>query len=225
MAEIGPGLGALTCALLPRLHVLDVIEFDIDVLPELERRCAGLGTLRIHSADALTFDFCSLVQPGGRLRVVGNLPYNISTPLLFHLFGQIDCLRDMCFMLQKEVVDRLDAQPGTPDYGRLSVMAQAYCRVEKIFGVGSGAFSPPPKVESAVVRLTPHTIPPVANQDMRRFERVVKQAFAQRRKTLRNTLRSLMSVKEMQSVGIDPGRRAETLTLGEFAALANVSRD
>lgn len=231
VVEIGPGLGALTAALLPPLGALDVVELDRDLLPHLQQACVGLGKLRPHQADALKFDFCGLLTKGGteagvgkaeeRLRVVGNLPYNISTPLLFHLFTQLSCIEDMHFMLQKEVVDRMAATPGSGTYGRLSVMVQFHCRVEKLFGVGPGAFRPPPKVDSAVVRLIPHTAPPVTVNDPAALAQIVAQAFAQRRKTLRNALKGVLDANAIEAAGIDPTWRAERLDLTKFAALAN----
>ncbi len=221
IVEIGPGLGVLTRELLHHTHILDAVELDRDLIVHLQRDIAPLGGLTLHNADALDFDFCRLVQGSQRLRVIGNLPYNISTPILFHLFDQLDCIHDMLFMLQKEVVDRMCAQPGGRDYGRLSVMLQWRCRVESLFQVPPGAFSPPPKVDSAIVRLTPHPQPVVEVRDPLYFSALVKAAFAQRRKTLRNTLKSMVSAEVMQTLGIDPGRRAETLSLTEFAALAN----
>ncbi|MFZ5589054.1 MAG: 16S rRNA (adenine(1518)-N(6)/adenine(1519)-N(6))-dimethyltransferase RsmA [Pseudomonadota bacterium] len=224
IVEIGPGLGALTRPLLRILGSLDVVELDRDVIPLLREACAGLGELRIHSADALKFDFSGLAADGARLRIVGNLPYNISTPLIFHLLEQAHSIQDMHFMLQKEVVERLAAAPGGADYGRLNVMVQYRCAVEKLFTVGAGAFSPPPKVESAVVRLTPHPRPPVRVDDEDIFARVVAQAFTQRRKTLRNTLKGLLKAEQLQALGIDPGLRAETLSLEQFARISNAVR-
>jgi 16S rRNA (adenine1518-N6/adenine1519-N6)-dimethyltransferase len=221
LVEIGPGLGALTRPLLDRLGRLDVVELDRDLVEPLRSHCEGLGDLTIHNTDALRFDFCSLAEPGERLRVVGNLPYNISTPLLFHLLDQLHCIRDMHFMLQKEVVQRLAAAPGGRDYGRLSVMVQLDCQVERLLIVPPGAFRPPPKVDSAVVRLIPHPQPRVMLEDRRAFAEVVARAFAQRRKTLRNTLRGLLEADEIAASNINAGQRAETLTVGEFAALAN----
>ena len=223
LVEIGPGLGALTEVLLPQVGEMDVIELDRDLIPRLSRLCGALGELRIHAADALKFDFASLAADGRPLRIVGNLPYNISTPLMFHLLASRALIRDMHFMLQKEVVERLAAPPGSRDYGRLSVMMQYHCKVEALFRVPPGAFNPPPKVESAVVRLTPWVEPPVAVRDPAWLERVVTQAFAQRRKTLRNTLKELLQPEALQALGIDPTRRAETLTLAEFAALADAA--
>ena len=220
LVEIGPGHGAITLPLLQAAGRLDVVELDRDLVGPLADRCRDAGELKIHNADALSFDFCSLVTDTP-LRIVGNLPYNISTPLLFHLLDQHRCIRDMHFMLQKEVVERMAASPGSGAWGRLSVMLQYRCHVMPLFGIGPGAFSPPPKVESAFVRLLPHAQPPVAVTDEAVFRNVVRQAFGQRRKTLRNTLRGLLDTDEISAAGIDPGVRAETLDLAGFAALAN----
>ena len=226
IVEIGPGLGALTKYLLPQAGTLDVVELDRDLIPHLEREFSGLGQLHIHNADALKFDFCALAQkddgPDEKLHVVGNLPYNISTPLLFHLLDQRHCIQDMFFMLQNEVVNRLAAEPGSKAYGRLSVMVQFHCRVDKLFMVPPGAFNPPPKVDSAIVRLVPYDQPPVDVDDVETLRKVVKQSFVQRRKTLRNNLKGLLDAELIKGCDIDPGRRAETLSLEEFAALANV---
>ena len=218
--EIGPGPGALTRPLLERCARLHVVELDRDLAAQLRTGFAP-ERLVVHEADALKFDFGALTKPGGKIRLIGNLPYNISTPLLFHLLDQERYIHDMLFMLQKEVVDRMAAPPGGKDYGRLSVMIQWRLRVEKLFNVRPGAFTPPPKVDSSVVRLTPHAAPPIQVRDADAFARVVKAAFAQRRKTLRNNLKGLMTAEILESLGIDPQRRAETLTLAEFAALAN----
>ena len=220
IVEIGPGTGALTCDLLTRLAHLDAVELDRDLVAHL-RSGFPADRLTLHSADALKFDFCRLASEGEKLRLVGNLPYNISTPLLFHLLDQAPCIRDMLFMLQKEVVTRLGAVPGGKDYGRLSVMIQYRCAVEKLFDVPPGAFTPPPQVDSAVVRLVPHATPPVAVNDADRFARLVQAAFASRRKVLRNTLKNFLRAEDMLALGIDPTRRAETLSLAEFAALSN----
>ena len=221
LVEIGPGPGALTRPLLERCARLHVVELDRDLAAQLRTDFAP-ERLVVHEADALKFDFGALAKPGGKIRLIGNLPYNISTPLLFHLLDQERCIHDMLFMLQKEVVDRMAAPPGGKDYGRLSVMIQWGLRVEKLFDVRPGAFTPPPKVDSSVVRLVPHAAPPVAVHDANAFAHVVKASFAQRRKTLRNNLKGLMTAVILESLGIDPQRRAETLTLAEFAALANV---
>ena len=220
LVEIGPGQGAITYPLLRATGRLTVIELDRDLVEPLKQNAAGPGELIVHNADALSFDFCGLGE-SEQLRVIGNLPYNISTPLLFHLLDQHHCIRDMHFMLQKEVVDRMAASPGTGQYGRLSVMLQYRCRVTPLFTIGPGAFKPPPRVASAFVRLEPWREPPVhlANESL--FATLVRQAFSQRRKTLRNTLRDLLDVEEITGLGIDPSARAESLDLAAFAALAN----
>lgn len=221
VVEIGPGRGALTRPLLERTQRLHVVEIDRDLVARLPEIAAGRD-LVIHQADVLDFDFSSIAQ-GGRLRLVGNLPYNISTPLMFHVIDQSDAIADAVFMLQKEVAERIVAQPGTKDYGRLSVMVQWRMRVEHLFDVGPGAFQPPPKVQSSVIRMTPRAPAEILRVDRERFSRVVQSAFAQRRKTLRNSLRGVIDDAEFARRGIDPARRAETLSLEEFAALANAS--
>lgn len=221
VVEIGPGPGVLTRELAGRVAELHAVEIDSDLVPLLAREFADTPSVTVHEADALTFDYCALGRAGHKLRLIGNLPYNISTPLLFHLFGQSRCISDMLFMLQKEVVDRLCAAPGGKDYGRLSVMAQWQCRIERRLNVSPGAFRPPPKVESSVVHLVPYETQPVTVTDPDRFALVVKTAFAQRRKTLRNSLREMVDSDTMSRLGIDPTRRPETLSVAEFAALAN----
>jgi 16S rRNA (adenine1518-N6/adenine1519-N6)-dimethyltransferase len=221
VVEIGPGEGVLTRGLIGKVAKLEVVELDRDLVARLHGSLPP--AVAIHNADALKFDFCALAPSHGKLRLIGNLPYNVSTPLLFHLLDQAHCLGDMLFMLQKEVVDRMAATPGGKDYGRLSVMIQWRLKVEKQFDVAPGAFRPPPKVDSSVVRLVPHAHPPVAVRDPERFAQIVRAAFGQRRKTLRNTLKGLVTPESMQASGINPARRAETLTLAEFAALSNSS--
>ena len=223
IVEIGPGRGALTGALIEAAGRLHAIELDRDLASRLRTQYPDASSLQLYQADALRFDFCALQQGAALIRIIGNLPYNISTPLLFHLFTQRACISDCCFMLQKEVVQRLAAAPDTEHYGRLSVMAQLYCDIEPLFDVGPGAFTPPPKVESSVVRLRPHATAPVA-VDETLFAAVVKAAFSQRRKTLRNTLKALVSAQAMQEIGIDPQRRAETLSLEEFARLSQIAQ-
>jgi 16S rRNA (adenine1518-N6/adenine1519-N6)-dimethyltransferase len=221
LVEIGPGLGAITLPLLERAGRMEVVELDRDVIPVLVERARAKGAeLVVHEGDALEFDFAALRGDGPRLRLVGNLPYNISTPLLFHLLDATEAVADMHFMLQKEVVDRMAAQPDTADYGRLTVMLATRCRVEKLFEVGPGAFRPPPRVDSAIVRVVPHAVPPFPVGDPARFARVVANAFGQRRKTLRNALRGVVDAEGFAAAGIDPGRRAETLAPVEFARLA-----
>jgi 16S rRNA (adenine1518-N6/adenine1519-N6)-dimethyltransferase len=223
LVEIGPGMGALTLPLLERVGSLEAVELDRDLAPRLEAAAQSVGELVIHQADALRFDFAQLARPGERLRVVGNLPYNISTPLIFHLLEQSAVIEDMHFLLQKEVVDRLSAAPGGSDYGRLSVMVQYRCRTQPLFIVRPGAFNPPPKVDSAFVRLVPYTAPPFLATDEDLFARIVAQAFSQRRKTLRNALRGLVEPESFEAAGIDPARRAETLSVEEYIALSNLA--
>lgn len=221
IVEIGPGRGAITTGLLRAAGNLDAIELDRDLIAPLRDLCAGLGELRVVSADALKWDFRGLAAAGEKLRVVGNLPYNISTPLLFHLLDQADCIGDMHFLLQKEVVQRMAAGPGSKSYGRLGIMIQARCRVQSLFVIGPGAFRPPPKVDSAFVRLIPHSEPLYDIHDPATFANLVSHAFAQRRKTLRNTLKPLLSAEAIAACGIDPSARAEQLAIGELARLAN----
>jgi 16S rRNA (adenine1518-N6/adenine1519-N6)-dimethyltransferase len=220
IVEIGPGLGAITIPLLVRHGRLDVVEIDRDVIRELQTATQGIGTLRVHEGDALQFDLHRLSEQSRSLRVIGNLPYNISTPLLFHLIEQIDVIFDMHFMLQKEVVERMAAAPGDDAYGRLTVMLAPHVRVEKLFDIGPGAFRPPPKVTSAFFRLRPHSTPPFAIDDRVAYARVVSAAFAQRRKTLRNALKSLLSEAQIHAAGIDPTLRAEVISPAGYAALA-----
>jgi 16S rRNA (adenine1518-N6/adenine1519-N6)-dimethyltransferase len=220
LVEIGPGLGAMTRPLLRSAGRLNVIELDRDLIPALERRCAGAGTLIVHQGDVLDFDLSSLAPQPGSLRVIGNLPYNISTPILFHLLAQREWIQDMHFMLQREVVDRMAADPGSRDYGRLSVMVQYHCQVVPLFGIGPGAFRPQPKVESSLVRLVPRPCP-AGSVDEASLDAVVRAAFSQRRKKLSNTLKPLFDRPALVSVGVNPDARAETLALADFVALAN----
>jgi 16S rRNA (adenine1518-N6/adenine1519-N6)-dimethyltransferase len=221
LLEIGPGQGALTEGLLDSGAQLDVIELDKDLVPLLHHRFAGRGNFSLHQGDALKFDFSTLNPAPRSLRVVGNLPYNISTPLIFHLLGNASVIQDMHFMLQKEVVERLAAGPGGGDWGRLSIMVQYHCRVEHLFNVGPGAFNPPPKVDSAIVRLVPHETLPHPAKDHRLLERVVREAFNQRRKTLRNTLKALLPVTAIEAASVDGSLRPEQLDLAAFVRLAD----
>jgi 16S rRNA (adenine1518-N6/adenine1519-N6)-dimethyltransferase len=220
LVEIGPGLGALTQPLLDHVAKLHVVEIDRDVIPHLRKLSSDSARLEIHLADALEFDFGALALDTRPLRLIGNLPYNISTPLLFHLLGFAPKVRDMHFMLQKEVVDRLTAAPGGKDYGRLTATVAARASADALFEVGPGAFNPPPKVTSSVVRITPR---PTAFtiRDIGVYDRVVTAAFSQRRKTLTNSLRGLFSASEISACEIDPRARAEVLSPAQFAALAN----
>lgn len=219
--EIGPGLGALTEPLLATGVCLDVVELDRDLVAHLRKKFAHYSNLTIHSADALKFDFAALIEPGQTLRVIGNLPYNISTPLMFHLLENSVVIEDMHFMLQKEVVDRLCADAGGKKYGRLSVMMQYFCSSEWLFDVPPESFDPPPQVMSAIVRLEPYRQLPVRVDDFQVFSHLVTQAFSQRRKTLRNSLKTLLNNEQIEQLGIDGNLRAEAITLEEFAVLSN----
>ncbi|QDX81275.1 16S rRNA (adenine(1518)-N(6)/adenine(1519)-N(6))-dimethyltransferase [Denitratisoma sp. DHT3] len=219
MVEIGPGLAALTEPLLEALDHLHVVEIDRDLIAGLKQRFAP-EKLTIHEGDALAFDFGTLVRESQeKLRVVGNLPYNISTPLLFHLADFADQVRDMHFMLQKEVVDRMVAAPGGAEYGRLSVMLQYRFHLERLFIVPPGAFTPPPKVDSAIVRLVPKSAAELEPCDGELLAKVVTAAFSQRRKMLRNTLRELIDEESLAALGIAPTARAETLSGSDYVRI------
>ncbi len=220
MVEIGPGLGALTEELLSVNPRLQVVELDRDLIPVLRTKFFNYPEFRIYEADALKFDFSQLAEKGP-LRIVGNLPYNISTPLIFHLLEQSGVVRDMHFMLQKEVVQRLAAGPGDNHYGRLGIMAQYFCRVQPLFEVGPGAFRPAPKVDSAIVRLVPHEQLPHPAKDLSMLQRVVRTAFNARRKTLRKSLGTLITADQLQGLGINDSLRPENLSLAEFVAIAD----
>ena len=220
LVEIGPGLGALTEELLAVNPRLQVVELDRDLIPILRTKFFNYPEFRIREADALKFDFSELAG-NGPLRIVGNLPYNISTPLIFHLLEQAGVVKDMHFMLQKEVVQRLAAGPGDNNYGRLGIMAQYFCRVQPLFEVGPGAYKPAPKVDSAIVRLVPHETLPHPARDLSMLQHVVRTAFNARRKTLRKSLGSLVSAEELQSLGINDGLRPENLGLPEYVAIAD----
>jgi 16S rRNA (adenine1518-N6/adenine1519-N6)-dimethyltransferase len=217
LVEIGPGLGALTEPLLARLDRLDVVEIDRDLAKRLRLRFPP-ARLTIHEGDALKFDFRAL---GPDLRIVGNLPYNISTPLLFHLAACAEHVRDMHFMLQREVVERMVALPGEAAYGRLSVMLQYRFEMERLFRVAPGAFAPAPKVDSALVRMIPRPRQALGAIDATVLEEVVKAAFSQRRKMLRNSLRHRLHEEDWIALDIDPMRRAEDLTVGDYVRIAN----
>lgn len=217
MVEIGPGLGAMTEPLVARLSRLHVVEIDRDLIARLRERFPP-ERLTIHEGDALAFDFGGLGAP---LRVVGNLPYNISTPLLFHLASFAARVRDMTFMLQKDVVMRMVAQAGTAEYGRLSVMLQYRFRMARLFDVQPGAFRPAPKVMSSIVRLEPLPPEQLMARDDAVLGRVVAAAFGQRRKTLRNTLREFLAEEDYAALGIDPGLRGERLTVEDYVRISN----
>jgi 16S rRNA (adenine1518-N6/adenine1519-N6)-dimethyltransferase len=221
IVEIGPGQGALTIPVLKRSGTLDVVELDRDLIPVLTHRCKEVGTLNVFQADALEFDFSQLAKNSKPLRIIGNLPYNISTPLIFHLLTYAPIIEDMHFMLQKEVVDRMAADIGDDDYGRLGIMVQYYCEVSSLFHVPPEAFYPPPKVDSSIVRLVPRkNISPLAI-DHDHFENLVKTAFNQRRKTLRNCLKTLMTSEDWLRNDIDSSRRPEELSVAEYVKLSN----
>lgn len=217
--EIGPGQGALTWPLLDRVGTLTAIEIDRDLIPRLHAEAPKHGVLRIVEADVLVVDFTALAE-GATIRLVGNLPYNISSPILFHALDHAAVIRDMHFMLQKEVVDRMAAPHGNKVYGRLTVMLQAYCRIEPLFIVPPGAFTPAPKVDSAIVRLTPKAAAEIPAHDRARLEQLVRHGFAQRRKTLRNALDGVATHAQMAAAGIDPGARAEAVAVTDWLRLA-----
>jgi 16S rRNA (adenine1518-N6/adenine1519-N6)-dimethyltransferase len=220
IVEIGPGHGALTLPLLDRHGALTAIEFDRDLLEPLAAAASTRGELTLVAADVLRVDFTQLAA-GGQIRLVGNLPYNLSSPILFHALDHATVVRDMHFMLQKEVVERMAAAPGNKVYGRLTVMLQAYCTVTPLFTVAPGAFRPAPKVDSAVVRLVPRPADTVGIDDPRRFAQVVRAAFGQRRKTLRNALDGVLDSSAMHVVGVRPELRAEQLAVADFIRLSN----
>jgi len=227
MLEIGPGEGALTLPLLKAAGRLTAIELDTDLIPELQTRAASVGELHIVHADVLKVDFTAMANSHGveRLRIAGNLPYYISSPILFHCVEHAAAIQDMHFMLQKEVVDRMAAEPGSKVYGRLSVMLQLACRVVPLFNVPAEAFRPPPKVESAVVRLEPLAAEELHDANPNHVYAVVKAAFGQRRKTLSNALKQLMDSDAIRRADVDPRARAETLSPEDFVRLAKVYGD
>jgi 16S rRNA (adenine1518-N6/adenine1519-N6)-dimethyltransferase len=220
MVEIGPGLGAMTQLLLESVRQLHVVELDRDLVSRLQQAYSA-DRLVVHSADALKFDFASIAVPAGKkLRVVGNLPYNISTPLLFHLADVAPIVHDQHFMLQKEVVERMVAAPGSKAFGRLSVMLQWRYRMDLRFVVPPTAFDPPPRVESAIVRMTPIAQP--LSCDLSMLEQVVAKAFSQRRKVIRNCVAGLLTGQDLIDAGIDPQDRPEAVAVERFVALANI---
>ena len=221
IVEIGPGLGALTEEILAVNPRLQVVELDRDLIPVLRTKFFNYPEFRIHEADALKFDFSQLMVDRP-LRIICYLPYNISTPLIFHLLSQAGVVQDMHFMLQKEVVQRMAAVPGDNNYGRLGIMTQYFCRVQPLFEVGPGAFRPAPKVDSAIVRLVPHKTLPHPAKDLATLQAVVRTAFNARRKTLRKALGGMVSVEQLQSLGINDGLRPENLGLADYVAIADL---
>jgi 16S rRNA (adenine1518-N6/adenine1519-N6)-dimethyltransferase len=220
MVEIGGGPGALTIPLNDKLERLHVVEVDRELAAALPARVAHPERLVVHEADALDFDFGALATGPSSLRVVGNLPYNISTPLLFHLATFAPLIKDLHVMLQREVVDRMTAVPGGKEYGRLTVMTSLWARTEACFDIGPGAFTPPPKVWSTVVRLVPHATPPFPVANREKFARLVAHLFSMRRKTLGRTLKGSLTAEQIASLGLDPKARPETLAPADFAKLA-----
>lgn len=222
LVEIGPGLGALTEPVGERLDRLTVIELDRDLAARLKTHPFLASKLTIYQQDAMTMDFNELAKTLGQpLRIFGNLPYNISTPLMFHLFSYTDAIADMHFMLQKEVVNRLVAGPNSKAYGRLSVMAQYYCQVIPVLEVPPTAFTPPPKVDSTVVRLIPHATLPHPVKTLRFLNHITTEAFNQRRKTIRNSLSNMFTPDELEAMGLNPALRAESITVAQYCQLAN----
>ena len=218
VVEIGPGLGAITRSLAARAGTLHAIELDRDLIAQLRHEYAAAANVTVHEADALRFDYSSL---GESLRIVGNLPYNISTPLLFHLLNYRDCIVDMHFMLQKEVVDRMAASPGSKSYGRLGIMLGCHFQIDALFDVDKEAFDPPPKVTSAVVRLAPLPAGTYTINDEERLSRLVATAFSQRRKIIRNSLSKVVDESQLVDAGIDPGLRPEAISIADYVRLAN----
>ena len=226
LVEIGPGMGAITEPLLEASGKLNVVELDRDLVPILRTKFFNYPDFNIYEGDALKFDFSQLLEHDDQqIRIVGNLPYNISTPLIFHFLSHHKMVKDMHFMLQKEVVERLAAGPGCSDYGRLGIMAQYYCKVEPLFIVGPGSFNPPPKVDSAIVRLVPYDELPHPAKDTKILQQVVREAFSMRRKTIRNTLKNLLNADEIAELGLDTSLRPERLSLQDYVKVADAVYD
>lgn len=221
LIEIGPGQGAITEPILKKCPHLNVVELDRDLIPLLQQKFQQYPDFHIHQGDALKTDFSQFYKEDQPLRIIGNLPYNISTPLLFHLLSYSHLIRDMHFMLQKEVVDRMAATPGDRHYGRLSVMLQYHCKVYPLFPVPPTAFRPAPKVESAIVQLRPYATPPFIADDTQLLARLVRACFQQRRKTIRNTLKHLLKVDQLEQLDIDLTLRPENLSVEDYVQLSN----
>lgn len=222
IVEIGPGKGAITQLLADACDNLNVIELDRDLVPWLKVKFEKHPNFQLFQADALQFDFAQLIRNDKPLRIVGNLPYNISTPLIFHLLSYASKVQDMHFMLQKEVVKRMAAQPGESAYGRLGIMVQYYCAVEDLFDVPPTSFDPAPKVDSAIVRLIPHKELPYIANNIKTLETLVNVSFQQRRKTLRNSLKQLLNTEQMESLPVDLSLRPEEISLPEYVAMSNL---
>ncbi len=221
LVEIGPGQGALTDALVERTASLTLIELDRDLIAQLQARYVDVSQLKIHQGDALQVNYGELSPAQSPIRIIGNLPYNISTPLLLHLTTYVDDIQDMHFMLQKEVVDRIAASPNNKTYGRLSIMMQYHYAATALFDVPPAAFNPPPKVQSAIVRLVPHRVKPHAAKDYAIFSEVVRLAFNQRRKMVRNSLSSIMTGEQLEQLGIAETVRPEQLSVADFVKISN----
>lgn len=219
LVEIGPGHGAITQLLVQTCQRLDIIEVDRDLVPLLRNKLGSYPQLHVHEADALVFDYVSLVTEQEKLRVIGNLPYNITTPLLFHLLSQAQYIEDMCFMLQLEVVQRICAQPGSKTYGRLSIMVQYQCEVMQLFSVPPEAFEPVPKVDSAIIYLKPLKQLSGGDMPIAALKMIVTQAFSQRRKTVSNTLKNIVSLTVLEDLGIDLKQRPETISVAQYVAI------
>ena len=220
--EIGPGLGALTRVLSARRCELTAVELDRDLADFLEKRFARHDNVAIHQQDILKFDLAALINRSSKLRIIGNLPYNISTPVMFHLLQNAELIEDMTFMLQLEVVQRLGAKPGNKNYGRLGIMVQYFCEVEHLFNVPSAAFTPKPKVSSAIVRLTPHARREVEARSVEALQTVVRTAFNLRRKTLKNSLKAIMSAETLAQVPVSLSERPENLSLSDYVAISDL---
>ncbi|NOX28401.1 MAG: 16S rRNA (adenine(1518)-N(6)/adenine(1519)-N(6))-dimethyltransferase RsmA [Gammaproteobacteria bacterium] len=221
LVEIGPGRGALTLPLLEYDVAMRLIEIDRDLVAWWNSQKQQGVNVEVYDCDVLRFDFNELGSEQEPIKLIGNLPYNISSPLFFHLINFHTIIKDMCFMVQKEVAIRLAAKPGEKPYNSLSVWLQLHYQIELLFDVPPEAFAPPPKVDSSIIRLQPHSTPPVSISDKAGFHKFIKACFAQKRKTLRNNLKKILDAEKIDAAGIDPSRRAETLSIEEFAALHN----
>lgn len=222
VVEIGPGRGALTDLIIPQAGHTHLIEFDRDLVDYWQQRADSSNSLSVHGVDVMRFDLDQIIRTSSsKIKVIGNLPYNISSPVLFYLMHYAEHIQHQVVMLQKEVVERMASGPGSKQYGRLSVMLQQRYHIENLFKVPPTAFFPAPKVDSAIARLTPLTTIPFPVSDQADFEKIVKQAFSMRRKTLRNNLKGSINSAQIESLGIDPGTRSETLPVADFAALSN----
>jgi len=221
LVEIGPGQGAMTRGLLEGCPTMRVVELDHDLVPLLEEKFGQYPDFKVYQGDALKTDFQQFQSGSELLRVAGNLPYNISTPLIFHLLEHHDIIRDMHFMLQKEVVERISAEACEKSYGRLSVMVQYFCQIEPLFLVPPSAFRPMPKVDSAIVRLTPHQTLPIVADNYKLFQNLVNACFQQRRKTIRNSLKAFASTEQLETLPVDLKARPETLSVIDFVVLSN----